>query len=204
MILCDIGNSYAKFFNGKEVRRVAVQDIQKYKYTNVFYINVNLRVQERLKSFTKWIDLQQFIDFPTNYEGMGIDRKVLCFGIEDGVVVDAGSAITVDVMEEGRHKGGYIIPGLRQLFASYKKISPALDVDFDPSINLEELPSNTKEAIHYGMIEPIVASITKFDKRIYCTGGDGEILQKYIPNSVYDPLLIFKHMQNIVQRNALC
>ena len=204
MILCDIGNSYAKFFDGKKVQRIAIQDIEKYKNTKVFYINVNLRVQKRLKSFTKWIDLQQFVDFPTPYQGMGIDRKVLCIDIEDGVVVDAGSAITVDVMEEGRHKGGYIIPGFRHLFMSYKQISPALDVDFDPSIKFRDLPKNTKEAVHYGMIEPIVASITKFDKKVYCTGGDGKILQKFIPNSVYDPFLIFKHMQNIIQRNTLC
>ena len=42
---------------------------------------------------------------------MGVDRRALCLSHENGIFVDAGSAITVDVVEEGRYQGGYIFPG---------------------------------------------------------------------------------------------
>ncbi len=204
MILCDIGNSFAKFYDGKKVERLKIDEIFRYADRRVCYINVNERIAKELSSLHKWLDLSPFIDFTTSYEGMGIDRQVLCTLVDDGVVVDAGSAITVDVMESGKHKGGFITPGLRFLLEDFSAISSRLRIAAVESVELDRLPLNTKDAMSYGIIKPLVLAIEQFGKRVYCTGGDGEILANYCANSCYDELMIFKAMMKIVQRNSLC
>ena len=36
------------------------------------------------------------------------------------------------------------------------------------------------------------------NKKIYFTGGDGKFLSRFFENAIYDDLLIFKGMQNII------
>ena len=204
MLLCDIGNSYAKFYDGLSFKRVPIDELKRYKDLKVCYINVNERIVEQLRQFKKWIDLSEFIDFSTPYQGMGIDRQVLCLLIDDGVIVDAGSAITVDVMENGRHKGGFIMPGLKFLLEDFNAISPRLHIQKLQPIDLDKIPLNTHDALSYGIIKPIVLAITQFSKPLFITGGDGEVLAKYCPSSHYDQLMIFKGMMKIVKRNNLC
>ena len=204
MLLCDIGNSFAKFYDGKRLERLKVEEISKYANERVFYINVNERIAKRVQSFSCWLNLAPFIHFDTPYKGMGVDRQVLCLVVDDGVVVDAGSAITVDVMENKKHKGGFIMPGIRFLLEDFGAISSKLEIKEVEPIDIQKLPLNTKQALHYGIIAPIVLAIEQFDKRVYITGGDGKILAKYFFNSIYDELMIFKGMMKIVKRNSLC
>ncbi|PCI92632.1 hypothetical protein COB11_06900, partial [Candidatus Aerophobetes bacterium] len=41
------------------------------------------------------------IDKTAYYETMGIDRIIICESIQDGVIIDAGSAVTVDIVNNG-------------------------------------------------------------------------------------------------------
>ncbi len=204
MLLCDIGNSFAKFYDGKRLERLPVSQIDCYKERKVCYINVNPCAQEHLATFEKWIDVEPFIDLDTRYQGLGVDRKMLCWGIEDGVVVDAGSAITVDVMRDGKHLGGFIMPGLRFLLQDYAQISARLAQEKLCEVDLASLPHNTGEAISYGVIKPIVLAIRECGEDIYLTGGDGQLLHRYIPEAHYDGLLLFRHFKRLVQRNSIC
>ncbi|BCD65874.1 type III pantothenate kinase [Nitratiruptor sp. YY08-26] len=204
MLLCDIGNSFAKFYDGKELKRIPITQIKQYRRQKVCFINVNPKVEKLLEEFENWINLEQYITLDTSYKGLGVDRKALCWGVEEGVIVDAGSAITVDVMEKGRHKGGFIIPGIRFLQRDFAEISSRLAIDTLQEVDLTHLPQNTLSAISYGIIKPIVLAIKQFDMRIYITGGDGELLHHYIPEALYDPLLLFKHLEKLVQRKGLC
>ncbi len=204
MLLCDIGNSFAKFYDGTSFQRVPINEIDRYKDSKVCYINVNERIADKLRSFHKWIDLGEFIEFSTPYQGMGIDRQILCLVVEDGVVVDAGSAITVDVMQNGRHEGGFIMPGIRFLLEDFGVISPRLQIQKLQPVDIHKLPLSTQDALSYGIIKPIVLAIGEFAKPLFITGGDGEILARYFPGSHYDELMIFKGMMKIVKRNDLC
>ncbi len=204
MLLCDIGNSFAHCYDGENVWRILHDDLERYRNERVCYVNVKRDLKEELAKFSKWIDLEPFIDIATSYEGLGADRKMLCYGVENGVVVDAGSAITVDVMEEGRHLGGYIYPGIFALQRCFATISPALDHPFVWDLEREKLPTNTAAAISYGAIVPLVEHIASFEKRIYLTGGDGKILRKFLPHAIYDEKLIFKGMEKLIQRKKLC
>ena len=204
MLLCDIGNSFAKFYDGASLQRVPIGEIDRYKDAKVCYINVNERIADKLRSFRNWIDLAEFIEFSTPYRGMGIDRQVLCLVVEDGVVVDAGSAITVDVMQDGRHEGGFIMPGIRFLLEDFGAISPRLQIEKLQPVDIDKLPLETRDALSYGIIKPIVLAIGQFAKPLFITGGDGEILARYCPGSHYDELMIFKGMMKIAKRNNLC
>ncbi len=202
MLLCDIGNSYAKLYDGKQVRRLAVEELEAWKEERVCYINVNQKAKKILESFDRWVDLEPFVELESSYEGLGVDRKVLCSFVEDGVIVDAGSAVTVDVMKKGKHQGGFIYPGLKALQKAYASISPALDKK--PVWPKERLPLSTAEAIGYGMIAPLACAIDTLGERIYLTGGDAKLLASYLPRAIYRPLLIFEAMEKIIRRKGIC
>jgi len=203
MLFCDIGNSGAKFYDGERVWRVARQELPSYATRRVCYVCVDPEARRMVEGFATWIDLAPLADLASRYRGLGDDRRVLCSYFDDGVVVDAGSAITVDVMERGEHLGGFIYPGLGAMERAYGSISPALEVAprFD---SLHTLPLDTRDAIGYGILAPLVCQIERYDKDVYITGGDGVLLGRYIEGASYDPLYLFRAMQRIAKRNRLC
>ena len=200
--LVDIGNTNAKIYHNCKIEVIKASEFAlKEKF---FYICVNKSVNELLKNDKNAINLENYIELKTNYKGLGIDRKLLCSYIDDGVIVDAGSAITVDVMSKGKHLGGYILPGVTAFFNSYKSISSFLDAK-RVDIDLKNLPQNTQEAINYGVFKSIVLMIKDIskDKKIYFCGGDGRDLSKYFDNSIFKDDLIFEAMKKIV-REKVC
>ena len=206
MLLCDIGNSFAHFYDGNRVWKESLDIfIDRYLTKKVYFINVNQNLKKRLKEIENWVDLEDFISFETPYKGMGIDRKVLCLIVEDGVLVDAGSAITVDLMEKGKHKGGFILPGIKSYEKCYKEISPVLNKEIDFAVDIENLPLNTKDALNYGVVKPIILSIKNIakDKKIFLTGGDGKKFLPFLKSARYDEKLIFKGMKKII-KERLC
>ncbi len=89
--------------------------------------------------------------------------------INDGVVVDAGSAITVDIMSNGIHLGGFILPGLSSYERVFKDISKRLEFRLNPNLDLSALPQKTTDALSYGVIKPILLALKDIhkDKKIY-------------------------------------
>jgi type III pantothenate kinase len=203
MILCDIGNTFYHFYEKGRIWKTPSNQKPELTLNNkkLYYISVNEYAENRLLDNYTAINLDKYTDLDTNYRGLGIDRAVASLAIEDGVIVDAGSAITVDIMQSGMHLGGYIIPGLNSYQKMYGKISKELEknICFDISENI--LPQNTADAISYGIIMPIINTIklTAKNKRILFTGGDGAHLSRYFPNSIVDNSLIFKGMMKIIK-----
>ena len=163
-------------------------------------VNPNFE-KKLLDSHKKCINLEPYIDIPTSYKGLGIDRKATCKAITNGVIVDAGSAITVDIMEDNMHIGGYILPGIASYQEFYRQISSALDVHLDLSVNLYSPPQNTKEAVSFGILKSILLMVkhTSQTKKIYFTGGDGKFFAKFFENSIFDNTLVFKGMQKALK-----
>ena len=205
MLLLDIGNTYAHLFDGNSVQKFDINELlNKYSNKKLYYINVNPKVSSVIKENPKWIDLSKYVKLDGAYEGMGIDRQVLCLSYERGIFIDAGSAITIDKVIDGKFIGGTILPGLWSLKRCYQDISSKLIIDHINDIDLNSLPnSNTKDSISYGIIAPIIFLIEKINKEnlpIYFSGGDGKVLKRYFKDAIYDELLIFKSMANIVRR----
>ncbi len=199
-LLCDIGNSFAHFYDGVKAWREPHENLERYKNEQVYYINVNLKLRERLEHFRKWVDLEPFIKIKTRYKGLGVDRKALCLAVDEGVVVDAGSAVTVDVVRKGEHLGGFIFPGLASLRHAFTSISVALDQE--PSFEWDRLPLDTSQAIGYGMVMPLVLAIEELGEPLYITGGDGLFLSRFLKRGHYDELLIFKGLLKV--KDVLC
>lgn len=206
MLLCDIGNSYFHFFyKGRVWREEANKLTKKNKDFIIYYISVNERNEKKLlESHNNCLNIDKFVNLDTIYTGLGVDRKIACLSVKNGVIVDSGSAITIDIMQEGIHLGGYILPGIdsyRKLFFNIE----ALKMEFNLGVSLNSLPQNTQDAISYGCLKSIIVTIQDVSKEnyIYFTGGDGKFLSKFFSNSIYDNTLIFKGMTKIIKENNI-
>ncbi|RDU64935.1 pantothenate kinase [Helicobacter didelphidarum] len=203
VILCDIGNSFLHFYYSGRIWREKPNEISAKKpHIPIYYISVNLNYEKKLlDSHKKCINLEPYVDINTSYTGLGIDRKVACKAISNGIIIDAGSAITIDIVENNVHLGGYILPGISSYQDFYRQISYALDVNLDLSVNLYMPPKNTKEAVSFGILKSILLMIkhTSQTKKLYFTGGDGKFFAKFFENSIFDNTLVFKGMQQTLK-----
>ncbi len=204
MILCDIGNTTFHFFiNNKHKKYFVDEKIPKFD-DEIYYVSVNEKATKKLlKNNPEAKNIEDIMNFQTSYKGLGKDRAVACSFYDNVVIVDAGSAITVDIMENAIHQGGFILLGMRSFISSYPKISKKLKFSFKKDINLDKIPLQTKDAIQYAMLKSIILPIKEvsLNKNIIFTGGDGLALSKYFENSVYKKDLIFENMKRIIDAN---
>ena len=207
MLLADIGNTHFHIYNGSEVEHLSYEEaIEKYGRERLCYISVKQQLDSTIAEIALWKNISDRIELDGAYETMGVDRKALCLSHEDGVFVDAGSAITVDVMQEGAYRGGFILPGLKAMLQAYKAISPALETELNEEISLAGLPATTKDGISYGIIASIKALIEKHSegKKLYFTGGDGKFLSGFFTDSIYDEMLVFDGMRKVIKGSEIC
>ncbi len=204
MLFCDIGNSNASFLDDNKFFTLSIEQFLEFKTEQkIFYINVNENIKENLRMHKNFINLEPYFVFDTIYQGLGVDRIAACYTIEDGVVVDAGSAITVDIVSNSIHLGGFILPGIANYRKIYAHISPRLKHEFNTQISLDAFPQKTSDALSYGVFKSIYLLIKDAaqNKKLYFTGGDGQFLANYFDYAIYDKLLIFRGMKKIIQEN---
>lgn len=140
---------------------------------------------------------------------MGVDRWLALLAARGRfrcacVVVDAGTAITVDLLDhQGRHLGGYIVPGFTMLYQSLNLGTSNIRIEPDSSANCSP-GKTTGEAVGHGallMVKTMIeASIDMLQEntqpiKVIVTGGDGSMLTSalegdcvYIPDLVLDGL----------------
>ncbi len=204
MILCDVGNTtYHFLIDGKDYRYLLEEELP-FISEMIYYISVNDKATEKIESFYEnCINLEKFLDFKTAYKGMGIDRKVACCSLKNAIIVDAGSAITVDMMKDGIHQGGFILPGIRKFEQMFEQISSTLKYEINTKVNLDRIPLCTQDAISYSILKSIILPIKDFakDENIIFTGGDGNFLSTYFDNCTYKENLIFENMKGLIDAN---
>ena len=205
MILCDIGNTSYHFLEEENDYKHDVNTFEPSSLdVKIYYISVNKEISQRLESLENWIDIANLVDKSKYYESMGIDRIFSCEAVVDGVVLDAGSAITVDVVKDKRFMGGFIYPGVRVMSETYKKISSALEYSFNFDLQLDIMPKNSQDAISYGFLKTLHSEVSSYDMSIILTGGDAPLLQKVFKDARVDNELIFKGMKKIIKKAKLC
>ncbi len=203
-LLADIGNTHFHIYDGQRVVHLSCDEaIKQYSHTPLKYISVKHTLEKRVTQIEGWINISDILSIEGEYETMGVDRKALCLSHPEGVFVDAGSAITVDVVERGKYLGGYIFPGIKAMLEGYACISPVLETDLNERIDLSKLPTTTKEQISYGIIASIKTLIEKHTqgKQLYFTGGDGKLLAGFFEDAIYDETLVFKGIEHALQTN---
>ncbi len=207
MTLCDIGNTTFAFFYKDKKFKVSV-DVELEELptitSKIYFLSVNSKATKKfLKKYPKAINIEKFLNFDTKYQGMGIDRKVASHYVSNAIIVDCGSAITVDIMKNGKHKGGFILCGLKNLSSFYPQISQKLNFKFVNNVNLDKMPLNTNDAISYAILKSIILPIKdcemKYNLDIYFTGEDSKYLIKHFTNSKYKKNLIFNAMKKIIK-----
>lgn len=206
MLLCDIGNTFFHFFyRGRVWREEPNALTRKNEDYCIYYISVNARNERKLlESHSNCQNIADLIALDTIYKGLGIDRKAACFGIDNGIIIDAGSAITIDIIQERVHLGGYIMPGIESYKKMFSKID-VLNVELNMGVSLDSIPQNTRDAVSYGCLKSIVLSIESVakDNFIYFTGGDGKFLSRFFQNSLFDNTLVFKGMQKALESRQI-
>ena len=200
MLLCDIGNTSYHFLDGELSFKKSVASFNPYKMKEtIYYISVNQKVSNELKDLANWINLTDYIDMKFYYDTMGIDRIVASLTVDNGIIIDAGSAITVDVVKNGRFEGGFIYPGVVAMQKSYENISPALAYSFNFDLSLNKLPKNSQDAISYGYLKTLYSEVVSHNMPIILTGGDAKLFKKIFKDAKVDEELIFKGMQKIIR-----
>ena len=138
---------------------------------------------------------------------MGVDRKAISCSYKNGIFIDAGTAITIDIVDNSVYQGGFILLGLTKYIESYKNISSALTLlKLDYISNKKTLPLSTEDAINYGIIKSIKLTVEDIllkypNKQLYITGGDGKFISSMFQNSIFDKFLILKGVKNLLVKS---
>ncbi len=205
MLLCDIGNTSYHFLDGENSYK---EDVNSFNPSTirekVYFISVNATVKKTLMQYKNWIDLAEYIDKSKYYETMGIDRIFAVEVVENGVVVDAGSAITVDVIRDGIFEGGFIYPGMHVMEKTYANISPALAYSFNFECDLDIMPKNSRDAISYGFLKTLYCEVISYKLPIILTGGDAGEFKKIFKDARVDEMLLFNSMKKIIKKADIC
>jgi type III pantothenate kinase len=139
-------------------------------------------------------------------EKLGVDRWLAILAAKAKnpsacVVVDCGSAITVDlVTSQGEHLGGYIAPGLRLMRDALGMKTAAIKLgqigypenDF-PGRNTVVAIKSAELAMIVGLVDHAKAVLRNYDAQNACllvTGGDGEWLVSMLKYGVYQEDLV--------------
>ena len=129
------------------------------------------------------------------YPTLGIDRALAAWGGGETygypcLIIDGGTALTITGVNKQKGLiGGAILPGLRSQFLTLKQKTAALPkVDFPVTLP-PRWAMNTENAIASGILYTIVAGIHSYitdwqhqhsDSQIIFTGGDADIIYKYM------------------------
>jgi type III pantothenate kinase len=205
MILCDIGNTSVDWEVNGVYSKQSVRSFNPFSFSDkVFYVCVNEKLLPILTILENWIDVRTYVNWDKYYPTMGIDRVMVCEAIENGVIVDAGSAVTVDKMLNGNHEGGFIALGLQSAKEAYAKLSPALARSFNFEVDLTIMAKNTPDAVTIGYLAPLIEKIKSLGSPIIVTGGDSKVFSSFLDDAIVDNHLIFQGMKKLIEKGQLC
>ena len=139
---------------------------------------------------------------------VGVVREM---GIENALIVDMGSAITYDIIENGVFKGGNISLGVAMRFRALNEFTASLPLckATEPT---EEFGKSTTEAIEQGVMQGVLYEIEGYVERvltenekksiIFC-GGDAESFVNRIKSAIFAPRkLMFTGLNRILEYNV--
>ncbi|WP_111498325.1 MULTISPECIES: type III pantothenate kinase [Marinobacter] len=145
-------------------------------------------------------------------ETMGADRWHAMIGAwqaarEPLMVVDAGSALTIDLVDAGGgHLGGFILPGQRLMRESLE--DKTARVSFGDALSLDTSPGQSTDAcVRNGLSWLWTGVIERIDKlreqhrleRIFVTGGDAEALLQLGLQAQWRPSLVLDGLECVAR-----
>lgn len=151
---------------------------------------------------------------------LGVDRWVAMIGARASctgacLVVDAGTAVTIDAMHaDGRHLGGQILPGLMLMADSLGKNTSDLPASrrsaFASAAAQRLFARSTTAAISQGAIGGVAGAIERAQRAleqqglhptILLTGGDAPLLKKFLAiDAELRPNLVLEGLACLIRR----
>jgi len=117
-----------------------------------------------------WDDPWPFAIAVRNPSTLGVDRLAniagLCaLGHQDGIAIDVGTAITIDVLRGGRFEGGLILPGFDlQLGALHARTAALPGLEW--SATAPRVGRDTVAALQAGVLHPTAAGVAAVAARL--------------------------------------
>ena len=121
------------------------------------------------------------------------------------IVVDAGTAVTVDLINRRRFEGGVIMPGIARMIEVLGSTIGKIDIDVDHILNMINVdkedqtltqslaPTNTADAVRQGVFKAVCAGVNTTVESyvsklgplpLLLTGGDSDLLAPVIKGAV--------------------
>lgn len=148
---------------------------------------------------------------------LGADRLAAAVGgaklypMSDLLIVDFGTAITIDYVEGGSFRGGNISPGVTTRFRALADYTAKLPL-CSPTDEVLDYGRTTYEAIEQGVMRGVEHEIRGYveaflkknaKKSIIFTGGDAKYFAKQIKNTIFaDCEPVFFGLNAILEYNA--
>lgn len=225
----DIGNSFLKMATRKNSEWQIVFDGELERFDElcnsiesvdenkkILVSSVRRDITRRLNESLPDVEIHEYrtsdipakmLDYKTP-ETLGLDRFLACLGAakkskkRNVIVIDSGSACTVDLMTDERvFSGGVIMPGLKLIRNAMQVRLPELPTVPD-SIPESWPGKSTTECIEWGVNGGFLFAIRGFINQyrsmvgevdIYVTGGDARHLIKWMGNNE-----TFYHCKNLI------
>tara|TARA_B100000700_G_scaffold56008_1_gene60360 strand:- start:279 stop:983 length:705 start_codon:yes stop_codon:yes gene_type:complete len=220
-LLVDAGNSAVKLMLATEQSELSAVGLQEVPWSHVEEVLVSAvaessaltqvlalaAAQGKQVHYARvsghWQQLQCAYENPNT---LGIDRWLAVIaGYSENpqgetVIVDAGTALTVDVVNsEHQHLGGYILPGLDLTEHSIvSRAQKVFSVDglrrhISPGRSTPSAVKNGALLSALGAVEYVLSHYCHGDQaQLYITGGDGLALHNHLKASVYRPHFVFE------------
>lgn len=148
-------------------------------------------------------------------EKLGVDRWLALLGAAefasvDKLIVDAGSAITIDLLsKDGKHLGGAIMPGFNTSVERFKQMMRQVNFDHPDILHIDQPGRSTEACIHINcesestdqsMVDNLIGRWwcrLASDAILIVTGGDAVQIQSHGIHARYEvPDLVFRGMIN--------
>lgn len=155
--------------------------------------DLNIPNQYPLKNFRTE---SMFIDMPVNYSmTLGEDRLSTAYyafkkSNQKTIIIDAGTFLTVDIVNQNGFLGGYIFPGIRKTLGIYGQSAqlPRLKNDLF-FLESEGLPQNTESAILAASKKIFQCSLENIIEnespdKIIITGGEAHLIRTTLNSSI--------------------
>lgn len=176
--------------------------------------------QEFAKPITRFVSEAETLGLKNGYQQparLGADRWMVLLAaaeIADGdrLIIDAGSAITIDLLRaDGQHLGGAILPGINTSLEQFKRIFSHIDFDQSEITETAKPGCSTEAAIHIDYRQHSIDLIPELVNRwtqllddnvsILLTGGDAVQIERVLDRGGrIVPDLVFRGMRRLIAR----
>lgn len=146
-----------------------------------------------------------------DYAQLGVDRWLALLAAydlvdNDAIILDAGSAITIDLLSRQQgHLGGAILPGLQTDEVRFRQLFPWIDFGQADAFNQQQPGRSTLECIHLQHAPALLEDVQELLRRwqgllqptqtLLLTGQDADYFSdKLMQSHLIVPDLVFKGM----------